>query len=532
MVGPYLNRVGGEVEDDVSTFAGGLNTYVDKAFLESDQMPFCMNIKMKRPPSIETRASRETLATEIQGGTIPWNQGKIIRVWAYNQDYIYFIIKENGSSDYKVVLLKKTTSFPIEYTYTVLKTESSQYIKDAYFCYARTGSEHYVYISGEDYKARTILGSADPNDYTTYQDHFGIPAWHKCRLFLLRPSDGVVEWSNSFMPDDFTPGPSGDSGELPITSTRGSLTALASFDDKLIVFCEHSMHAIYGNSGIATDADYFQVVDLLGTLGCFKQDHVAVTAGDLFWLGDDNEIYNYTGASIHMISRPSKTRNETLSIGGVSGIIGNTTQLAANSNTLYVNTNSPYGNWKYLLVFDTFNRTWWAEDSNFVAIGSFSAENDDLLLATEEGDILNYRLGMNTGYDIVYDWETGEEINKNITYEFHTRVYGADGTDLRESLADIWLQCSATAEAYITDEWTHSDRWGNIEPVDDRWVKIGDTIEVTGLGDISQYNSGSYEQQRCIVPKMYGQRLNTFQVIVKGTGYGKFYLMKRKWRAR
>ena len=39
MVKPYLNQVGGKVENDVNLFTGGLNTYVDKGFIDADQMP-------------------------------------------------------------------------------------------------------------------------------------------------------------------------------------------------------------------------------------------------------------------------------------------------------------------------------------------------------------------------------------------------------------------------------------------------------------------------------------------------------------
>ena len=72
MVKPYLNQVGGEVENDVSLFTGGLNTYVDKAFLEADQMPYVMNMTMKRPPAIETRDKRGTIARTFTDHELNW----------------------------------------------------------------------------------------------------------------------------------------------------------------------------------------------------------------------------------------------------------------------------------------------------------------------------------------------------------------------------------------------------------------------------------------------------------------------------
>jgi hypothetical protein len=83
---------------------------------------------------------------------------------------------------------------------------------------------------------------------------------------------------------------------------------------------------------------------------------------------------------------------------------------------------------------------------------------------------------------------------------------------------------------YINDIWTSRDIWRNPEGLEENYKLIGKLKSVDRTPSRETYNQNLYEQQRCIVEKMYGQRLNTFQIIVKGTGASMFYQIKRIWR--
>ena len=551
MVKPYLNQIGGVVNDDVSLFTGGLNTYTDKAFLESDQMPYVMNMTMRQPPAIQTRNSRSTLANMFDTQKLPWNSMEITNMWAKDQDLVYFIRKEDALT-YHLCMLKKN-GVTGKYDYSVIHTDTEGNYEGVQFAYGRTQTEEFLYLGNEQFKARMVLGAENPiAQYTdAYVDHFGFPCWHKARLWLLRPSEGIVEWSNSLMPDDFligfddpdAPTRYGDSGTLPITSLngRGKLTGLTSFDDKLIVFNEHSVTAIYGSSGVyrwsdtkEQDPNYFQPVDLIGRVGCLSPNHFATSAGRLYWFGDDKQIYEYTGSSINIISRPGKTRNSTLSIGGIDNVLNhlNVTNVEATSTILYVDTAEGY-----MFVFDAYNRVWWCEDGGFTALTNYSQSTDNLLMAKSNGDILSYdNLIANTGRDEIYNWETETADFEDIEFEFHTRVYGAEGTDLRKSLSDVWFQMFCTngyGDVYINDIWCEYDIWRRSREVaEERYKKIGHFAANATRGSLELYQPQTYEQRYFPVEKMFGQRLNTFQVIVKGKLFAKFFLMKREWRAR
>jgi len=551
MVKPYLNQVGGEVENDVSLFTGGLNTYVDKAFLEADQMPYVMNMTMKRPPAIETRDMRATLANNFPDLKLHWEQGEIINMWAYSQEYIYFLIDDGSGPYYKLYLISGSVATKL----AEIPNTAEMY----HFCYCRTEEKEYVYIANEAQKFRVTLGSTNPLDFVTYSDgHYGIPCWHKSRLWLLKPTQGKVEWSNAMLPDDFTIGYNpvtditGDSGEVPITNSRGKPTGLVSFDDKLIIFSEHSIAAMYGNSGeeiltsgetaLQYNPEYFTLVELFGKIGCREQNQIALGDGAVYWLGDDMQIYEYTGASFRTISKPGKSRNETISVGGIHNVINlmnqSKIQLEATSDRLYVDTSEGY-----MFVFDTYNRVWWCEDGGFSAMANYSQTTNNLLMATHDGDILDYSgRTAYVGYDEVYDWENNAVTSKIIEFEFHTRVYGAEGTDLRKSIAEVWMQVYnpmvIDCDVYINDAWCASDKWNdhfeNTVKSTNRYKKIGSITGSSGVQttNLDRYDDFLYEQRRFIVEKMFGQRLNTFQVIVKGSGYAKFYTMKREWRAR
>jgi hypothetical protein len=248
MVKPYLNKVGGIVEDDVSLFTGGLNTYTNKAFLEADQMPYVMNMTISQPPALRTRDTRTTIAEEMATGQIVWAGDKVVSMWAYNTNLIYFFTIYESTNTYHLNLLKKNNQGKYN-QYDILSMPNN--VGKPYFTFVKCNDGEFVYFGNEDFKGRAELGVTDASAVELYNDdHYGIPVWHKNRLFLAKPSRGVIEWSNAFFPDDFRIDAGHDSGEVPLTSTRGNITGIATFDDKLMVLCEHSTHAIYGHSGV------------------------------------------------------------------------------------------------------------------------------------------------------------------------------------------------------------------------------------------------------------------------------------------
>lgn len=547
MVKPYLNQIGGKVENDVGMFTGGLNTYTDKAFIEADQMPYVMNMTMTNPPMLRTRGSRRSLHERFSSGVD--NSLTVMNIYVNNKND-FFLITRFGISTFTTYLER----------YYILDGESTfrkQVIGEIptydnyYFAYCPVVAEKYLYIANEFFKIRINLNATPGNPLVidTYNDHFGIPVWHKSKLWLCKPTSNTIEWSNSLQPDNFITGQSGFAGELYVTRAKGVIKSIVSFDDKLIVMCEHSIHAVYGDSGDPSNVNFFQLVDLNNNLGIMSANCVAIGGERLFFLGDNLEVYEYTGSSLSIVSRPGTTRNSTISVGGVSGLLeprdigefsetvdfyGSRSFFAATSERLYINT------WnmkrampeKLLFVFDIYNRVWWCEDGSFTTIAAYSSAENSVLLAKSDGDVLVGGIH-GDGNDYLYDRDTQNVETVPIQYEFHTRVYGADGLDMLKTLSEVWVQARANADVYITDIWESIDKWAINVMTEDNGVKIGTLkYEYQAPTQDTRYRQDTYEQQVCHVPKMYGERLNTFQIVTKGEGQGKFWLMKRVWRAR
>ena len=620
MVKPYLNQVGGNVDDDVSLFSGGLNTYVDKAFLESDQMPYVMNMQLGRAPGIHARNPRVTIAKYMADNKWPADHlpEGIVDMFSYNSNHIFAIAGgTNNKYLYDIFRASGSTNYSVRSLCSV--NEEDKY----YFTIAKQQKYAYLYITGETFKLKVEIDDATPQfaGVTPVEDDkYGICCIHKGRLFLADPHTNTITFSclfdfdnfdevqlyyyagsyNPLDPYDFTdanpdyiylfnysstqylqyqwdgtqwveladklskdavtidketkisiPDYSQIAGQFYVTNAVGSIVSIKSFDDKLIIFCEHSMHVIYGDTPDMSLENHFQLVDLNNNLGALADRCIAIGGGRLFWLGDNNEIYEYSGASINMISRPGKTRNSTLSVGAVSGVIdaklwedlgASHAKFTATAEKLYVdiwNANNPHTRReKLLFIFDIYNRTWWCEDGDFDTIADYEAQNDTILIGLSNGDILINNQGtINTTadnwVDEVYDFTADKAITKDINYEVHTRVYGADGADLRESLARIWVQGYANADVYLNDIWLSYDYWHEPDIVNQNLLKIGAlTRKTQSPTQLTRYREDTYEQNVCYVEKMYGQRLNTFQIIIKGTGKSSFYLMKRVWRAR
>ena len=537
MVKPYIEGklrksiLKSQISNDIATFAGGLNTYVDKAFIDADQLPYCINMTMTQPPMIRTRDSRQTIVDAMIGDS--WTEGTILNMWAYNDKLAYIVIKSGDTVRLKKIRFDNPN-------YVVTNLQELQNAPEYYMCYANTSVTSYLYVTSDYEKIKITIDFNGEHDVIVERnDNYRGPcAFHKGRMFFReyeltdifgnRKPTNRIAYSNYLDFENFTPGYDGDiystAGDFFVTSHMGDITALRSFDDKLMVFCEHSIHALYGDSGMLENENHFQLVDINNTVGTLKDRYVTVGGGRLFWYGDDKQIYEFTGSYINMISRPTEENT-----GGIDNIFDDELQpatLSASSNHLYVDCTR-----NYMFVYDIYNKVWWCEDGGFASITNYSHDTHHLLVATKRSDVLKTDVYPNAGFgsDTVYNFDTGVAEHKPIQYTFCTRVYGADGAAERKTLSKIHFQAVATANVFISDVWSNWDPWHDGGTMS-RAVQIGTLRSVANTGDVMTYNDEQYEQQECIVEKMFAERVNTFQIAVAGYGLSKFYLMKREWR--
>lgn len=152
MVGPYLNQLGGNVDDDVALFSGGLNTYVDKAFLESDQMPYVMNMQLGSAPGIVTRPSRNTIA-EIMQNTAELDIGSIIDIFPYDE-YRFFVIAKKNGQVHIYQFYRPYSGGVLNDKFKVQDVDTIPDEPNYYFAIARRADGPRVYITGLTFKEK------------------------------------------------------------------------------------------------------------------------------------------------------------------------------------------------------------------------------------------------------------------------------------------------------------------------------------------------------------------------------------------
>jgi hypothetical protein len=285
---------------------------------------------------------------------------------------------------------------------------------------------------------------------------------------------------------------------------------------------------VYGDSGFpgkeeangfTYNPNFFQIVDVMNNLGIHSAKCTAIGGGRMFWLGDDYEVYEYTGSYINMISRPDGDERA----GGISNIFSaeadidwkNTARMVATSERLFLDMPARLteGN-KYMFVYDIYNKIWWCEDGEFVTIANYSDSTNQIIMALPNGDIqISREKSTDEGVDRIYNFEERIVEEKPIEYEFHTRVYGADGTDLRKTISEVIFQARANASVYLNDIWTSFDKWGQLygydtpnRPIDLNYRKIGsllyDQQKIQEEAIDNVYQPETYEQQHIYVEKM------------------------------
>lgn len=598
MVKPFLDQVNGRVTDDVNLFTGGLNTYVDKAFIEANQLPFCMNMTMQQPPCLETRAFRLSMAHYYEDEHYDFDGYRVLNMYANAELFegLFFIVDVEGKAHllYMDTILKQTTDFG------ELGDSDIEY----YFCHCWQSTANYIYVTSLHSKYKIKWADNEMVGEQVADDFYGIPEFHKGRLFLANPETKIVTFSALYNFDNFDqtqttyqlvtelpdeehavlttlylmdydtdnytayeyrgqgtwrilsdkipktdvtidgttgytlPDYSVIAGDFNVTNAVGPIIGMKSFDDKLYIFCQGSIHLLYGSTPDTSLSNFFQLVDLNNGIGAYSNRCIAVGGNRLFFLGSDRQVYEHTGSTLYMISRPTTEHGGGIDNLIVNKYIGTAPQMTAGNSKLFFNVSLNGGESNdVLFVYDIYNKIWWAEDGEFTSVATdvSNAGYDVVFMARQNGDIVYVsNAGIpNSENDEYYNFTTGKIETVPIKYQFQTRVYGIDGVDMRKTISDVWVQAKATAEVYVGDMWTIDSHWDRLPWNDNHltnYIKIGEINWQAEDSNDDRYTTDTSEQQRCIVPKMFSQRVNGFSVLVTGEGKSKFYLMKRNWR--
>lgn len=588
MIKPYLNSVSGKSKQDVTLFGGGLNATADKAFIKDNQLAYMMNVGLYNSPTLETRPGRTSFASYIE----EFISNKVLKMFASTSGRLYTIeivqpnptqppnpskelfryIMKNGTIEKEdVATLNSGDIFSI----TECRDANHSYI--VVNACDKTAINNPAHTPIDDQKTETSSQTVVGNRYQFYDEitiksveikdnYIGILTTHKNRLWIGNGKS--LKFSNLRQYNDFTINEEdtiNTAGEIYLTNSKGNITALVPYDDKLIIFCEYSTHILYGDSPNA-EVNQFSLVDLSNDVGCVSDESYTVCDRCLYWTDLNADVYRYNGSYITKISEPYGSDNYA-SYGGISNIaidmfhINNVVMSSA-QNKIYIamRNGTPYdsdGNEtsenNVIFVYDTRNRVWWAEDGNFSHLVSWNTYDNTLgrysnvfsiVGSTYLKDILIFNKGK-SDVDVVYDSSITEDgmyktKDVKIEYDFETKAWTLGTLKSKKTLTNVWFDADADAEVGVADYLHNYDKWSEfIIDIEDEFkysfMKIGELKLVGTKHQVysqTEYLREGRERQRCIIPKMYMQKINAFSIRVKGKGHGEFYMMEKEWRIR
>ena len=384
---------------------------------------------------------------------------------------------------------------------------------------------------------------AEYNVETTYP---GILQMHKNRMFVAKQN--ILTFSNLNKPTDFDIDPDdpvNTAGQILIQNAKGKITAIQSFDDKLIIFCEHSRHILYGTSP-NSEVDMYQLVDMDDDVGCISNKTICVCNRNLYWVANDFSIYRYNGASTYKISEPNGSDNYA-QYGGVKGI--EPSAFSSSEICMGAAGDLVYISFRYditegdtndtALVYNTATRVWWAEDGAFSTYGKWERKNgnkDYLLGARYNGDIMIMNMNQKSGRDVLYDEISEDFYREDIHYTFETKTWNLGQIKHKKTLTNVWFQSNADAKVAVADYWSEYNPWSLEETdIDEDYLVLGKMKPINMRHNVQHPSFALHEggeRQRFIIPRMYMQKINTFSIRVDGIGHGYFYMMEKEWRIR
>lgn len=317
-----------------------------------------------------------------------------------------------------------------------------------------------------------------------------------------------------------------------------------------MIFCERSRHILYGDTP-NSELNQFTVVDFDDGIGCVSDETVTICNRQLFWLDTDMSVYRYNGSYTNKISEPYGN-DDYASYGGISGITCQRIRIKS-----FVM--SSYGDYVYLavtrslsseavndtlLVYDTKNRVWWAEDGGFSHLTMWETDTktpfyyrtDYLVGTTYNNDILILNALQDSGEDLLFNMETRNFDSEKIKYAFETRTWNLNTIKKKKTITNVWFQANADAEVGICDYWNEHNPW-DTESVNlkNDYLILGKMKRVNMRHDIKKPTFALHEggeRQRFMIPRMYMQKINAFSIRVDGQGKSEFYLLEKEWRMK
>jgi len=381
----------------VYNFNDGLNVYAEPLKIKDNQLSDCNNISNRNNKSSVSVRQGKSIG-DINGVT-----------------YTNFSAIGRRDTQLHVVYDKKYVIMGSLTNDTIITVNGT-----GNFCEFNTGTENnMIYSNGTD---RIIYNGSTFTTLTNAPTGTYKFTASQGRLYWIKGNK--IIFSALQLPNDYTTASGG--GEITVTETS-TLTAITSYDNKIIAWSESDMWILYG-----TDPETFQLVKISGDIGNTHIFGTCICNGKLYW-ADLNFMYYYDG------SLPVKMGDEIQKyIQKGKGIY----HAGTYGNYLYltmVQNDSTY----YLLVYDAALNKWYKRNDKF----KFYCKSDTQLLAISIDDNKMYSIDSytsnyeynHTGIDYFGSNGTSPAL---IDWVFETKEFNYGAISKPSVLKEIWIRYS------------------------------------------------------------------------------------------
>ena len=497
----FWNNVGYRKQMFLQNFGKGLNTYDDPAKIDPEELTDCVNVSCDDYPVIRTRNDRvledaDTLTGRPNGvGSRGTSQIHVLDdgIWKYRA------LASTAWTDINSVAIStdSTQASFVGFNTYALTTDGTTGARVRYtvLACANSSNRQNAYWSEDSTYGFFTTSYAEPSSgttYTNYPPQSNLLVSHRYRIYGFDHDRRTLRFSELGNPLWYKA-----ENYLDVTEMKGSARAITAYADHIIVWGEHSMHELYGESNFN-----FELVNVSNTIGCVGKYAHTECDSRLFWL-DYNGVFMYTGG----LARPVGIKAKKY-LDGINWNVKDLIAMGSFKSKLYLTIpyNTTYNSRTIVIdVKDIYNGNELVTIEDNANIQSYVSIADKLYALFNDGRIWNIDSTLQTGFDN----------STAISWSFESKPLTDDGLDLNSAVRDVWVehQGSSTnasmALKYSTN--SHSTTYSTFAASSDfshmsymtRDRIICSSTELQGVNHIKwQFSGTGYK-------KVYGLHANT-----------------------
>jgi len=454
-----LRKVEYKTQSVLNTLGDGVNTYGTPLSIKPSEARDALNLSSRKLPALCTRLGRTEYAISIttpkamgvrNNQYIHVQDGTTWKYWDYDTEEWVPISTTLESSEGKIL------DFAIGLNrYTVLMNGTDRY-------------------SWDGTTATELTEAPETNMFVFHNDRaFAL----KDNTLYFSKLEDITDWTTIEL-----------TGSVNIANAKGAGTALATYNNYVTVFTEHSIHLLYG-----TDPSNFELVDMPGNVGCISDRSVAICNNILYFVSFDG-VYAFKGSEpikiSHKVDEYFKNMNLDYKQSIVASSLYNDLFIAIPSTAV-----STYND--LILRYNTIEDKWYPESGNivnFVTVGNklYGMDKDGTIMQFDEGTT-------DCGDEIEWYWESAPRFVR---------------PSAKQTLSCLWLLFDTEEDSnlsiYISNTFDSDD-----------WKLVNET-----------WSLSDEQNKKILIPITCANDIYWYRIKFVGTGYCMIHYLEEVFRIR